>query len=126
MVETLSCVHCGAAAKYPVQKTIAGQLLTFCCKGCLQVYEMLHEEDEIPASPAPGHPAALQTISLPILGMSCANCVAAVERNLRKVDGVHAVSVSLARAEATLQLDPQRAPLAQLKRAVQAAGYETP
>ena len=34
-------------------------------------------------------------LSLPITGMTCANCVAAVERNLKKVEGVESANVNL-------------------------------
>ena len=35
-------------------------------------------------------PEELQ-VTLPITGMTCANCVATVERNIKKVDGVNQV-----------------------------------
>ena len=34
-------------------------------------------------------------IILPIKGMTCANCVATIERNLKKLDGVEDVAVNL-------------------------------
>ena len=50
-----------------------------------------------------------QQVTLPILGMTCANCVAAVERGLSKVDGVDAAVVNLslnARPSATTRTRP--------------------
>ncbi len=46
MVETIKCDHCGAEAnaKYVIKKEFDGRILNFCCRGCLQVYEMLREE----------------------------------------------------------------------------------
>ncbi len=46
MVDTIKCDHCGTEgnAKYTITKEFDGKLLNFCCRGCLQVYEMLHEE----------------------------------------------------------------------------------
>ena len=44
MVEPIKCDHCGAEARRVVTKEIDGKLMNFCCKGCLQVYEMLREE----------------------------------------------------------------------------------
>jgi hypothetical protein len=46
MVDTIKCDHCGAEAnaKYIIIKEFDGKALNFCCRGCLQVYEMLHEE----------------------------------------------------------------------------------
>ncbi len=47
MVDTIKCDHCGADgnAKYTITKEFDGKALNFCCRGCLQVYELLHEED---------------------------------------------------------------------------------
>jgi hypothetical protein len=44
MVDSVNCDHCGAETKHPVTKVIDGRTLNFCCSGCLQVYEFLHEE----------------------------------------------------------------------------------
>ena len=46
MVDTIKCDHCGAEAnaKYVITKEFDGKTLNFCCHGCLQVYELLHEE----------------------------------------------------------------------------------
>ena len=35
-------------------------------------------------------------ITLPITGMTCANCSTTIERNLKKLDGVKAAAVNLA------------------------------
>ncbi len=56
--------------------------------------------------------------------MTCANCVAAVERALRSVPGVLAVRVSLADENAAVELIPGEAKLADLQQRVKAAGYE--
>jgi len=45
-------------------------------------------------------------ITLPITGMTCANCVATVERNLKKEKGVQSASVNLASERATVEFDP--------------------
>ena len=52
MVDKIKCDHCGAEAnaKYVVTKEFDGKTLNFCCRGCLQVYEMLHEENSQPQS----------------------------------------------------------------------------
>ncbi len=60
---------------------------------------------------------------LPITGMTCANCVATVERNLKKVNGVIRASVNLASERATVEVDPQQASLPALVERVQRAGY---
>ena len=37
-----------------------------------------------------------KNLTLPVTGMTCANCVATVERNVRKLDGVHEANVNFA------------------------------
>ncbi len=47
MVDTIKCDHCGAEAnaKYVITKEFDGKTLNFCCRGCLQVYELMREEE---------------------------------------------------------------------------------
>ncbi len=141
MVETVYCVHCGALAKHPVTKIINGQSLIFCCGGCVQVYELMHEEElgtgqsgtEATMIPTPeaARPGAAQldpsgpsqTIAFQVAGMTCANCVATVERHLHTVPGVLDARVILETERATVTLIPERVSMADLKRAVERAGY---
>ena len=60
---------------------------------------------------------------LPITGMTCANCVATVERNLKKVDGVRSAAVNLSSERATVEFDPSLATLGALIERVERAGY---
>ncbi|UCD97867.1 MAG: copper-translocating P-type ATPase [Chloroflexota bacterium] len=62
-------------------------------------------------------------ITLPITGMTCANCVATVERNIKKVNGVSQASVNLSSERATVQFDPQLATLDDVIGRIQQAGY---
>jgi Cu+-exporting ATPase len=63
---------------------------------------------------------------LPIGGMTCASCVRRVERALSKVEGVHQAAVNLATERATVTYDPTVADMAQLRAAVEHAGYTVP
>jgi Cu+-exporting ATPase len=62
-------------------------------------------------------------ITLPITGMTCANCVATVERSLKKVNGVESASVNLSSERATVSFDPDLAGLDDLIGRVERAGY---
>jgi P-type Cu+ transporter len=64
-------------------------------------------------------------LNLPIAGMTCASCVARVERALAAVPGVAAASVNLATEKAQLQLGPEANAQA-LTAAVERAGYAVP
>jgi Cu+-exporting ATPase len=66
--------------------------------------------------------AAPETIRLDVDGMTCAACVARVEKKLNKLDGVDA-SVNLASESAMVRFDPTLVGLDQLVAAVESAGY---
>lgn len=63
-------------------------------------------------------------ITLPVTGMTCANCVATVERNLKKVDGVQSAMVNLSSERATVAFDPELAGLDDLIGRIRKAGYD--
>jgi len=62
-------------------------------------------------------------LTLPITGMTCANCVATVERNLKKVDGVTGAVVNLSSERATVEFDPTLVFLPEIIGRVERAGY---
>ncbi len=62
-------------------------------------------------------------ITLPITGMTCANCVATVERNIKKIDGVSQAVVNLSSERATVEFDPDLASLDDVIGRVERAGY---
>ena len=68
----------------------------------------------------------MATAEIKIEGMTCEGCVKSVSRTLAGVPGVNDVNVSLDEASAKVTYDPQRTSVADLKKAVERAGYETP
>lgn len=64
-----------------------------------------------------------KSLTLPITGMTCANCVAAVERNLKKLDGVQTASVNLSSERASVEFDAAKLALTDLIARVERAGY---
>ena len=64
-----------------------------------------------------------KTLTLPITGMTCANCVATVERGLKKLPGVEAAAVNLSSERATVTFDPAAVGLTDLLARVQKSGY---
>jgi Cu+-exporting ATPase len=63
-------------------------------------------------------------IILPITGMTCANCVATIERNLNKLEGVQQSNVNLSSERATVTFDPKTISLDQIVGKIQKAGYD--
>ena len=74
------------------------------------------------AATLPRLAAAPGVIDLKVEGMTCASCVARVEKALRKVPGVDEAAVNLATETATIQADPSVAEAAIA--AIRKAGYE--
>ncbi|MBT3189903.1 MAG: copper-translocating P-type ATPase [Anaerolineae bacterium] len=62
-------------------------------------------------------------LTLPITGMTCANCVASVERNLKKLDGIDTAVVNLSSERATFELNPSLLTLDAVIARVERAGY---
>jgi len=82
-------------------------------------------DDSRTAATPPGPPApALDRLVLPVQGMTCASCVAHVEKALAKVPGVERVAVNLATESAAVEGHALDTP--SLTRAVDAAGYAVP
>jgi Cu+-exporting ATPase len=67
--------------------------------------------------------AYLKQLVLPITGMTCANCVATVERGLKKQNGVQTAVVNLSSERATVSFDPAITVLPDLIGRIKKAGY---
>jgi len=68
----------------------------------------------------------LSNIQIPITGMSCANCAANIERNLKKTPGVKEANVNFASERASIAFDPQDVRVEDLLRKIEETGYGVP
>ena len=68
---------------------------------------------------------AIRRIDLPVSGLTCANCVQALERALNAVDGVKKATVNLATGRAFVEYDPDQATIKSLHEAIKSAGYRS-
>ena len=66
----------------------------------------------------------IQTIDISIGGMTCASCVARVEKALNKVPGVISATVNLATESARIDVNDAELTDARLRRVIRDAGYE--
>ncbi len=73
-----------------------------------------------------GYEAGVEEAVLPIQGMSCASCVQRIERALLETPGVVAASVNFAVQRATVSYLASVARLADLRKAIEDAGYHVP
>ncbi len=71
-----------------------------------------------------GYAAREEAIELAIGGMTCASCVARIERALKAVPGVAKASVNLATERASVRVVAGAVDFSALEKAVAAAGYE--
>ena len=65
-------------------------------------------------------------LNLPLQGMTCASCVAHVERALNEVHGVSSATVNLGTETAAIQLDSPGFSVEMVVKAVERAGYTVP
>ncbi|MBN1964065.1 MAG: copper-translocating P-type ATPase, partial [Anaerolineae bacterium] len=67
-----------------------------------------------------------KTLTLPVTGMTCANCVATVERNVRKLEGVQEANVNFASERVTLVYDDSLLQTGDIVNRIRKAGYDVP
>ena len=59
---------------------------------------------------------AEKNATLPVTGMTCANCALNIERSLNKIEGVTHVNVNFASERATISFNPDKIQLIDIKR----------
>jgi len=71
-----------------------------------------------------GYEPVMDKVTIPISGMTCASCVATLEKVLSQVPGVTRAQVNLATERATVEFVAGAVGLAELRKAVTDAGYK--
>jgi Cu+-exporting ATPase len=71
-----------------------------------------------------GYSVPTDTVELPLLGMTCANCANTIQRRLNKVEGVLNAEVNYANERATVEFVPGVTSYSDLVAAVRKAGYD--
>ncbi|MBP8978310.1 MAG: heavy metal translocating P-type ATPase [Bacteroidales bacterium] len=69
---------------------------------------------------------AFQFITIPVKGMTCASCVATIEKQIKKIEGVQEVSANLALENVSISYDPDKTSPAEFVEKILKAGYQTP
>jgi len=67
-----------------------------------------------------------KALSLPVTGMTCANCVSTVERNVRRLDGVQEANVNFASERIRLVYDDSLLGVSDIVNRIRKAGYDVP
>lgn len=66
----------------------------------------------------------MKKISLHVEGMSCSHCEMNVKRALEALEGVESAAASAAEKKADVSYDPSKVTLAQMRGAIEDAGYD--
>ena len=64
-----------------------------------------------------------QTITLPVTGMTCANCALNIERGLKKLEGVQRTNVNFAAEQVIVAFDPKLLHTKNIVKNIQGSGY---
>jgi Cu+-exporting ATPase len=67
----------------------------------------------------------LEKVHIPITGMTCTTCAATVKKGLAKTPGVKRAEVNFASEKASVEYDPSRVDLSQIKDVISQSGYGT-
>ena len=68
----------------------------------------------------------MNTVHIPVEGMSCGGCVSSVQKALSRLSGVSEANASLAPPGVTVRFDPAVVDLQRLVASIEDAGYGVP
>ena len=127
-VTGMHCANCSGTIERNLKKLdgVAEANVNYATEKATVIYDpsVLGEEALIGKIQDVGYDVATAKIELPITGMTCANCVATVERTLnKKVPGVVEANVNFATEKATVEYVPGQVTRADMVAAIEKAGY---
>jgi Cu+-exporting ATPase len=122
---------CGRRIKIPLAGAMSvhqDQFIYFCTNECKEKFdaspgEFLELKQEVKQKSIQSE-ENLKKVEFPVTGMSCASCVARVEKGLSKMEGIADVKVNFASEKATVTFDPTHVHLGDLIGTVKDLGYE--
>ncbi len=126
---------CGMTVQIPhaaAMSIYGGQFIYFCNVACKEKFDYSPEkfmrtekeaESEKKRSPSSSG-QELKKAELPITGMSCASCVAKIEKGLSKMSGIVNAKINFATEKATITFDPSRVTMGDFVSTVKDLGYE--
>ena len=127
-IKGMHCANCSSTIERNLKKLegVAEANVNYASEMATVIFDpsLLGEDAIIGKIKDVGYDVATAKIELPITGMTCANCVATVERTLnKKVPGVVAANVNFATEKATVEYIPGRVSRADMVAAIEKAGY---
>ena len=70
-----------------------------------------------------GFSVAMSTVTYTVQGMTCASCVASIEKSLNMIDGIYATNVNLATSKVSVSFDEDEVTTKRIVDAIQQAGF---
>ena len=130
----MTCANCAAAVERTLKKKVSGvtqAIVNFATETATVDYDpgITNPKAMAEAVKKAGYelvqPEHSRQVEMPIVGMTCANCAATVERTLKKkVEGIHSASVNFGTETATVEFDPTVTDVQAMAEAVKKAGYQ--
>jgi Cu+-exporting ATPase len=123
----MTCANCSATIERNLKKMpgVADAAVNYASEKASVTYDpALASEAQMRALIGDlGYGVATARIEIPVTGMTCANCSATIERNLKKMPGVVNASVNLATERATVEFIPTLTGYGDFKRRIEEIGY---
>ncbi len=127
-VTGMTCASCVSHVQKALAETpgVSDASVNFAAEKATVTYdpERVALQDLVKAIVDQGYGVSVSRVTIPVKGMTCAACVAAVERALKEVGGVLSATVNFATEKATVDYVPAQAGMREFKAAIEGAGYE--
>jgi Cu+-exporting ATPase len=126
---------CGMRVEIPhaaAMSVYQGQFIYFCNVACKEKFDASPEKFLRPGGKVEGEgkhllssgEKGLKKVEIPVTGMSCASCVAKIEKGLSKMSGISDAKVNFATEKATITFDPSRVHMGDFVSTINDLGYE--
>jgi Cu+-exporting ATPase len=126
---------CGMRVEIPhavAMSVYQGQFIYFCNVACKEKFDVSPEKFLRPGGEVEEEGKhllssggkGLKKVEIPITGMSCASCVAKIEKGLSKMSGISDAKVNFATEKATITFDPSRVHMGNFVSTINDLGYE--
>ena len=126
-IRGMSCASCVGRVERALSQqpgVINAQVNLATQKAAIQVEAVTTTTSLLDAIETAGYQPVVESIEIPVTGMSCGSCVSRIERTLTKLPGMVEVSVNLATQKAFVRFLPGAVSLTRIQHAIREAGYE--
>lgn len=126
-IRGMSCASCVGRVERALGKqpgVIDAQVNLAMHKAAIEVEKDTATTSLVDAIEAAGYQPVVESVEIPVTGMSCGSCVSRIERALETLPGMVEVSVNLATQKAFVRYLPGSVSLPRLHHAIREAGYE--